>query len=69
MLSRVEIFENGDTSYSCGRAKTDVFKYDDVMPRFKARSPAHTIRKCYVWAEIFLNMEKKISVFEIPGYV
>ena len=63
-LSRVEIFENGDSSYSCGRAKTEVFKYDDVMPRFKARSSAHTIRKRYVWTEIFLNTEKKISVFE-----
>ena len=33
-LSRVESFENGDSSYSSGRAKTEVFKYDDVMPRF-----------------------------------
>ena len=33
MLSRVTVFENGDTSYSCGRGrvKTEVFKYDDVM--------------------------------------
>ena len=30
--ARVENFENGDVSYSCGRAKTEVFKYDDVMP-------------------------------------
>ena len=57
-------FENGASSYSCGRAKTEVFKYDDVMPRFKARSSAHTIRKRYVWTQIFLNTEKKISVFE-----
>ena len=33
-LSRVDTFENGDFSYSCGRAKTEVFKYDDIMPRF-----------------------------------
>ena len=46
-------FENGDLSYSCGRAKTEVFKYDDVMPRFGARSSAHTIRKRYVWMQIF----------------
>ena len=64
MLSRVEIFENGDSSYSCGRAKTEGFKYDDVMPRFKACSSAHTIRKRHVWTQTFLNTEKKISVFE-----
>ena len=44
-LSRVESFEIGDVSYSCGRAKTEVFKYVDVIPRFKAWSIAHTIRK------------------------
>ena len=58
-LSRVESFENGDLSYSCGQAKTEVFKYDYVMPRFKARSSAHTIRKRYMWTQIFLNTEKK----------
>ena len=63
-LSRAKTFENGDASYSCGRAKTDVFKYDDVMPMFKARSSAHTIRKRYVWTQIFLNTEKNTSVFE-----
>ena len=63
-LSRVEIFENGDVSYSCGRAKTQVFKYDDVMPRFRACSSSHTIGKRCVWTQIFLNAEKKISVFE-----
>ena len=36
-LSRVKIFENGDSSYSCGQAKTEVFKDDHVTPRFKAR--------------------------------
>ena len=40
-LSRVETFENGNLSYLCGWAKTEVFKYDDVMPRFWARSSAH----------------------------
>ena len=64
MLSRVESFENGDSSYSCGGAKTEVFKYDDVMPWFKARSSAHTTRKRYVWTQIFLDTEEKISVFE-----
>ena len=60
----MESFENGDSLYSCGRAKTEAFKYDDVMPRFKARSSAHTIRKRYVWTQMFLNTEKKTSVFE-----
>ena len=60
----MEIFEKRDPSYSRGRAKTEVFKYDDVMPRFKARSSAHTTRKRYVWTQIFLNTEKNISVFE-----
>ena len=62
-LSGVEIFENGDVSYSCGRAKTDVFKYDDIIPRFKARSFAHTIQKRYVWTQIFLITEENVSVF------
>ena len=66
----MEIFENGDLSYSRGRAKTEVFKHDDVMPRFKARSSAHTIRKRFVWMQIFLNTEKKKSPFsKISGYV
>ena len=42
-LSRVETFENGDVSYSCGRAKTEVLKYDDVMPRFKVETVQTTI--------------------------
>ena len=29
------------------------------MPRFEARSSAHTIRKRYVWTQIFLNTEKE----------
>ena len=60
----MESFENGDSLYSCGRAKTEAFKYDDVMPRFMPRSSAHTIRKRYVWTQIFLSTEKKSSVFE-----
>ena len=68
-LYRVESFENGDSSYSCGRAKTEVFKHDDIMPRFKARSSAHTIRKRHVWTQIFLNTEKKSPFSKIPAYV
>ena len=65
----MESFENGESSYSSGRAKTEVFKYDDVMPRFMARSSTHTIRKRYVWTQIFLNTVKKLSFLKIPGYV
>ena len=63
-LSRVEIFENVDLSYSYVRAKTKVFNYDDVMPRIWAYSCAHTIRNRFVWTQIFLNTEEKVSVFE-----
>ena len=62
-LSGVEIFENGDVLYSFGWAKTEVFKYDDVMPRILAGSSAHTTRK-YVRIQILLNTQKRISVFE-----
>ena len=68
-LSRVGSFENGDSSYSCGQAKTEGFKYDDVMPRFKAPTSAHTIRKRYVWTEIVLNTKKKPPFSKVPGYV
>ena len=68
-FSRVEIFENGDLSYSCGRAKTEVFKYDDVMPRFEARSSARMVRKCFVWTLIFLNTEEKVTFSKKPGCV
>ena len=51
----MKIFVNGDSSYLCGRAKTEVFKYDDVMPRFKVRSSVHTIRKRYVWRQIIFK--------------
>ena len=51
----MKIFVNGDSSYLCGRAKTEVFKYDDVMPRFKGRSSVHTNRKRYVWRQIIFK--------------
>ena len=44
--------------------RPEVYKYVDIMPRFKARSSARTIRKRYVWTQIFLNTAKKVSVFE-----
>ena len=48
---------------------TEVFKYDDVIPSFKARSSAHTIRKRYVWTQIFFNTEKHLRFRKYPGYV
>ena len=34
------------------------------MPRFKIRSSAYTIQNRYASTQIFIDMEKKISVFE-----
>ena len=34
------------------------------MSRFNAHSSAHSIRKRYVWTQMFLNTEKITSVFE-----
>ena len=51
----------------------EVFKYDDVIPRFKARSSAHTIRKRYVWTPIFLLFykyrEKNLRFQKYSDYV
>ena len=67
-LSRVKIFENGDSSYSCGQAKTEVLEYDDVMPSFSARSSAHTIRKRYAWTQIFFKYgEKNLRFRKYPA--
>ena len=92
-LSRVETFENGDLSYSCGRAKTavsntmtsclgsrlalrqnynskdaDLFEHRGKSLRFwkylATCGRSNTIRKRYMWTQILLNTEKKISVFE-----
>ena len=60
----METFENGDSSYSYGGGKTEVFEYDDAMPRFKAHPSAHTIQKRCVDADFFLNTGEKISVLE-----
>ena len=64
-LSRQESFENGDSLYSCGRAKTEVFKYDDVVPRFRTYD-SKTLR---VDADFFKYGEKKSPFSKIPGYV
>ena len=50
----MESLENGDSSYSCGRVKTEVFKYDDLI-RFENATCGR---------RFFLNMEKETSVFE-----
>ena len=56
---KYKIFENGDLSHSCGRAKTQIFKYDDVMPRLQACSAVLTIRKRYAWTQILFNRGDK----------
>ena len=44
------------------------FQYDDVMPRFQARSSAaHTIQKHNARKQTFLDMEKRSPVFENAG--
>ena len=65
-LSRVKSFENGDSSYSCGRGKTEVSKYDDIITRFVARSSPHTIRKRCEWTQIFLNTKKTLRFRKYP---
>ena len=45
-LSRVEIFENAGFSFTCGRKKTEVFEYDDVV--YHILLPLRMLRKgCY----------------------
>ena len=45
-LSRVEIFENAGFSFACGRKKTKVFEYDDVI--YHILLALRTLRKaCY----------------------
>ena len=63
----METFENADSSYSCGRgrAKTEVFKYDDVMHRFRLALP-HIRNATCARAQIFLNTEKKPPFSKIP---
>ena len=50
-LLRVETFENGDYSYSCGRTNTEVLNKDEVLPR--------NSKMLRVDAVFFLNTEKK----------
>ena len=58
----MEIFENGDSSYSRGRAKTEVFKYDDVMPGFKLALP-HIRFENVMCGRRFFKYEKKSLCF------
>ena len=56
----MEVFEKEELSrYSCGRAKTEVFNYDGVMPEFRAYD-SKTLRRD---ADIFKYGEEN-SVFE-----
>ena len=42
-LSRLQVFKNGDLSYSCGRLKTKVFEYDDVKVKVQCTRPQISI--------------------------
>ena len=70
-------FSNTMTSYLGSRLAlwhnyvskvADLFKYGGKSLHFRKYPAAcgrpNTIRKRYVWTKIFLNTEKKISVFE-----
>ena len=48
-LSTVETFENGDLLYSCGRVNTEVFKYDDVLPRLPHIQFKNATCGCYIF--------------------
>ena len=62
--------ENGDSSYSCGRVKTKAFKYDDVMPKFKARSSARIYSKTLrVDADFFKYGEKNFRFRKYPATI
>ena len=65
----MESFENGDSSYSCGRVKTEAFKYDDVMPRFRLALSHIRFENAACGRRFFLNAEKKTPFSKIPGYV
>ena len=58
MFSWVETFENGDLSYLCGRANTEVFKYNDVLHRLPH------IRFDNATCGCIFNTEKRISFIE-----
>ena len=44
-VPRVECFENTDLSFSCGRTKTEIFEYNDVIDR------VHSIPVCILRGE------------------
>ena len=62
-LSRVESFGNGDSLYLCGRAKTEVSKYDDVLPKFRARSLHIQLEDATNGRRSVLNTKKKYPLF------
>ena len=65
----MEIFENGDLSYLCGRAKIEVLKYDDVMPRFQACLRTYDLKTVRVDADIFKYGGKSLRFEKYPATV
>ena len=51
-LSKVKIFENAGHSFTCGRTKTEVLEYDDVMHHIL--TPLHNINRQNVMANKFI---------------
>ena len=70
-LSRVEIFENGDSSYSYGLAKTEVFKYNLIMSCLSSRLALSHIRfeNATCVRILFKYGGKKCPFSKILGYV
>ena len=60
----MEIFENGDSSYSRGRAKTEVIKYDDVQGSLYRTYDSKTLR---VDADFFKYGEKNLRFRKYPA--
>lgn len=48
MLSRLQIYENGNLSYSCGRWKSKVFEHDDVKVRVQCTRPQISINMAVI---------------------
>ena len=65
----MEIFENGDVLYLCGRAKTEVFKYDDVMECLGSRALLRTYdsKTLRVDADFFTYGEKNLRFRKYPA--
>ena len=61
--------------WRCLKTKVCRIRVDGRKLRFSntmtscLRSRLATIRRRYIWTQIFLNTEEKVSVLKIPGYI